>query len=51
VADPSTDLTAPMPHTPGHTVLREAFLVAGHSASHLGEFSILREVMQTWPKK
>ena len=51
VGDPSTDLTAPMPHTPGHTVLREAFLVAGHTAGHLGEFSILREVMQTWPKK
>ena len=50
IADPSTDLLAPMPHTPGHTVLREAFLAAGHSASHLGEFSILREVMGTWPK-
>jgi len=49
VADPRTDLLLPMPHTPGHTVLREVFLVANHSAYHLGEFGILRQVMQTWP--
>jgi DinB family protein len=49
VADPKVDLAAPMPHTPGHSVLREALLDAGHSSYHLGEFGILREVMQTWP--
>jgi hypothetical protein len=49
VADPTTDLSDPMPHTPGHTVLREALLNAGHSSYHLGEFGILRQVMQTWP--
>jgi hypothetical protein len=49
VADPRTDLAAPLAHTPGHTVLREVLLVAGHSAFHLGEFGILRQVMQTWP--
>jgi hypothetical protein len=49
LADPAVDLLAPLSHTPGHTALREAFLVAGHTSSHLGEFSILREVMQTWP--
>lgn len=49
VADPSTDLLAPMPRTPEHTVLREVFLVVGHSAYHIGEFGILRQVMQTWP--
>ncbi len=48
VADSKTDLLVPIPHTPGHTVLREAFLNAGHTAGHLGEFSILREVMKTW---
>ncbi|HZT06573.1 MAG TPA: DinB family protein [Chloroflexota bacterium] len=51
VADPATDLLAPIPHTPGHTVLREVFLVAGHSAGHLGEFSILRQIMDTWPSR
>src|SRR5207248_3377398 len=49
VGDPGTDLAAPMPHTPGHTLLREAFLVAEHSALHIGEFMILRQVMGTWP--
>lgn len=49
VADPHTDLLAPIPHTPEHTVLREVALVAGHSAYHIGEFAILRQVMQTWP--
>ncbi len=49
LADPSVDLTAPMPHTPGHTALREALLDIGHSSYHLGEFGILRQVMQTWP--
>jgi hypothetical protein len=50
VADPRTDLLAPLPHTPGHTVLREVHLVVGHIAYHLGEFGILRQVMQTWPR-
>lgn len=49
IADPATDLLAPLPHTPGHTVLREALLVVGHTAFHVGEFAILRQVMQTWP--
>jgi hypothetical protein len=49
VADPSTDLMAPIPHTPGHTLMREVSLVVGHTAYHLGEFGILRQVMQTWP--
>ncbi len=49
VADPNTDLLALMPHTPGHTVLREALLIVNHMSYHLGEFGILREVMQTWP--
>jgi hypothetical protein len=49
LADPRTDLTAPIPNTPGHTLLREALLDIGHSSYHLGEFGILRQVMQTWP--
>lgn len=48
-ADANADLLAPMPHTPGHTLLREILLDAGHSSYHLGEFGILRQVMQTWP--
>jgi hypothetical protein len=51
VADPNTDLTALMPRTPGHTVLREVLLNIGHSSVHVGEFGILRQVMRTWPKE
>jgi hypothetical protein len=49
VADPSTDLLAAMPHTPGHTVMREVRIVADHNAYHIGELAILRQVMGSWP--
>jgi hypothetical protein len=49
VADPATDLLAAMPHTPGHTVMREVRIVADHNAYHTGEFAILRQVMGSWP--
>ena len=48
-ADLSIDLTAPIPHAPDYTVLRELLLVADHNAYHIGEFAILRQVMGTWP--
>ncbi len=49
VEDPSTDLLATIPGTPGHTILREVRLVGDHNAYHIGEFAILRQVMRTWP--
>ncbi len=49
--DPSVDLFAPIPHGRGQSILREILLVADHTAFHLGEFGILRQVMQTWPNK
>jgi hypothetical protein len=49
LADPKAQLTAPLPHAPGYTLLREFLLVADHNAYHLGEFAILRQVMGTWP--
>ncbi|HLV34601.1 MAG TPA: DinB family protein [Spirillospora sp.] len=50
VRDPQTDLLAQIPHgEPGHTVLREALLVADHNAYHIGELGILRQVMGAWP--
>jgi hypothetical protein len=49
VADPNTDLLAPIPHgQDGHTVLREALLVADHNAYHIGELAILRQVLDAW---
>jgi hypothetical protein len=49
VADPATDLMKQLPHGTGQTILREILLVADHNAYHIGEFAILRQVMQTWP--
>jgi hypothetical protein len=48
VQDPATDLTAPIPHAPTYTILREILLVGDHNSYHLGEFSILRQIMHTW---
>lgn len=45
----TADLLAPIPNTPGHTILRELRIVADHNAYHIGEFAILRQVMGTWP--
>ncbi len=49
VSDPSVDLFAVIPGSPGHTLLREARIAADHTAYHIGEFAILRQVMGTWP--
>lgn len=50
VRDPSTDFYAQIPHgEPGHNILREVFVVAGHNSYHLGEFGILRQVADAWP--
>jgi hypothetical protein len=49
VADPERDLDAPIPWTPGHSLLRCVRIIADHNAYHVGEFAILREVMRTWP--
>jgi hypothetical protein len=51
VTDSSVDLLVPIPHGyGGHTVLREALLVADHNAYHVGELAILRQVAGVWPK-
>ena len=49
VADPATDLFTVIPNTPGHTILREARVVADHNSYHIGEFAVLRQVMGSWP--
>ena len=49
VADPSTDLLAPIPHgQDGHTILREALLIADHNAYHLGQLVIVRRALGAW---
>ena len=51
VADPATDLFAPIPHGSGQTVLREALLVADHAAYHLGQLVVIRRFLGCWPEE
>ena len=48
VEDDTVDLLAPIAHAPRHNLLREVRMVGDHNAYHIGEFAILREVMETW---
>jgi hypothetical protein len=48
VKDPDIDLYAPIPHAPDYTIFREILVVSDHNAYHIGEFTILRQVMGTW---
>jgi hypothetical protein len=47
--NPATDLLAPMPHAPAHSIAREIRIAGDHCAYHVGEFAVLRQVMGTWP--
>ncbi len=46
--DPAVDLTAELPHGPGHTYLREILLVADHNAYHLGQLVQTRKALGAW---
>jgi hypothetical protein len=48
VEDPKTDLSATVPSSADHTILREMFIVADHNAYHIGELGILRQVDNAW---
>ena len=48
VADPSTDLYAPIPHGSGQTILRNALLIADHNAYHLGQLVLVRRLLNIW---
>jgi len=48
VADPKTDLFAPITHGQGQTILREALLVADHNSYHLGQMVIVRRLLGAW---
>jgi hypothetical protein len=49
VKNPRTDLFAKIPHGDGHTVLREALVLADHNAYHLGQLVDLRRALGAWP--
>jgi len=48
VADPATDLFAPIRHGQGQTILREALLAADHNAYHLGQLVTVRRLLGAW---
>lgn len=48
VENPETDLLGELAHAPGYTILREVLVLADHNAYHMGEFAMMREVMNTW---
>lgn len=48
VADPATDLLARIPHGDGHTILREALMLADHNSYHLGQLVLLRRLLGAW---
>ena len=48
VANPFTDLFAPIPHGQGQTLLREALLAADHNAYHLGQLVTVRRLLGAW---
>ena len=51
VADPVNELLAPLPHTPGYNIFREAVLAADHNAYHVGELALMRQVTGLWPSE
>jgi hypothetical protein len=46
--DPAIDLTSPIPHGDGQTILRELVLVADHTAYHVGELIVVRRLLGIW---
>ena len=50
VADPATDLFAPIRQPEGQTILREALLVADHNAYHLGQLVTVRRLLGAWSR-
>ena len=49
VTDPKRDLIKPFPHGSGQNLLREALLVADHTAYHLGQLIAVRRLLGCWP--
>jgi hypothetical protein len=50
VANPKTDLLAPIPGGSGQTILREVLLLADHNSYHLGQLVLVRRLLGCWPE-
>jgi hypothetical protein len=46
--NPATDLYKPLEHGTGQNILREALLIADHTAYHTGEIIVLRRLLHLW---
>ena len=51
IQNQASDLFAPFPNGSGHTLLREALLVADHNSYHLGQLVLLRRALGAWPEE
>lgn len=50
--DPARPLLEPVPHGEGEqTLLREVFLVADHTAYHVGQIVAVRKALNCWPER
>ena len=47
-SDPNLELTARIPHGSGQTYMRELVLVADHSAYHVGQLVLVRQLLGIW---
>ncbi len=50
IENPNSNLLKPFRWGDGQNLLREAFLIADHSAYHLGELIVLRRMLGAWQK-
>lgn len=50
VRDAKNDLTTPIPHGEGQTLLREALLVIDHNSYHIGQLVLVRRALKEWPQ-
>ncbi|MGI8420219.1 MAG: DinB family protein [Candidatus Levyibacteriota bacterium] len=48
VEDGNNDLYIKIPHGTGQTIIREIMVIVDHNAYHIGEFTIMRQVLKTW---
>lgn len=46
--DPAVNLLAPLAHTRNRSVLRSAYMIVDHTAYHLGEFVMARQMLGYW---
>ncbi len=51
IEDPKSDLYAKIPHGTGQNILREALLIADHTAYHLGQIVLMRRLLGAWPEE